>query len=312
MEKPLTEMLQKHAELMQAVADAGVDGADTTITTVAGSPTAPSGPQPSSSSFQKASTTRLPKIATPNSKPAGESAIPSPATAAANDAATATTTKLVPINKKNLKSEAPSAFEDNKLTTVGGPTNALSTAAADVAEVEEAEEGPPVNRNGMVTVRFNHYKKQFAIADGVLKAKTIDDEYYITFAFPGARIHLTTYAPSDFGYEDLGLKEPPIVNEKPTGTFQRLEADKVYYVHVEEDSKAKEEYEARQEKLATENAKKRAQKEAAEADGLAVITTAKTESCSCIEGNPCIDAYCCKDWTNRHEVAKKNGWKGFQ
>ena len=37
----------------------------------------------------------------------------------------------------------------------------------------------------------------------------------------------------------------------------------------------------------------------------------KMESCSCIEGNPCADAYCCKDWKNRFEVAKKNGWKGF-
>ena len=35
----------------------------------------------------------------------------------------------------------------------------------------------------------------------------------------------------------------------------------------------------------------------------------KMESCSCIEGNPCADAYCCKDWKNRFEVAKKNGWK---
>ena len=46
-----------------------------------------------------------------------------------------------------------------------------------------------------------------------------------------------------------------------------------------------------------------------EADG--GVTTKKQESCSCIEGNPCVDAYCCKDWKNRFEVAKKHGWKGF-
>ena len=40
------------------------------------------------------------------------------------------------------------------------------------------------------------------------------------------------------------------------------------------------------------------------------ITKQKQESCSCIEGNPCADAYCCKDWKNRFEVAKRNGWKG--
>ena len=43
----------------------------------------------------------------------------------------------------------------------------------------------------------------------------------------------------------------------------------------------------------------------------AEVKVKKMESCSCIEGNPCVDAYCCKDWKNRFEVAKKNGWKGF-
>ena len=33
--------------------------------------------------------------------------------------------------------------------------------------------------------------------------------------------------------------------------------------------------------------------------------------CSCVWGNPCVSAHCCKDWKNRFEVAKKNGWKGF-
>ena len=27
--------------------------------------------------------------------------------------------------------------------------------------------------------------------------------------------------------------------------------------------------------------------------------------------NPCASSYNCKDWHNRNEVAKKNGWKGF-
>ena len=34
-------------------------------------------------------------------------------------------------------------------------------------------------------------------------------------------------------------------------------------------------------------------------------------SCSCLFGNPCAVAENCKDWRNRFEVAKKNGWKGF-
>jgi len=33
-------------------------------------------------------------------------------------------------------------------------------------------------------------------------------------------------------------------------------------------------------------------------------------SCSCIEGNPCAMAYNCRDWANRFEVARRNGWRG--
>lgn len=36
------------------------------------------------------------------------------------------------------------------------------------------------------------------------------------------------------------------------------------------------------------------------------------ESCSCIEGNPCLDEYGCRDWHHRFEIASQNGWKGFQ
>ena len=34
-------------------------------------------------------------------------------------------------------------------------------------------------------------------------------------------------------------------------------------------------------------------------------------SCSCLFGNPCAVPENCKDWHNRFDVAKKNGWKGF-
>jgi hypothetical protein len=33
-------------------------------------------------------------------------------------------------------------------------------------------------------------------------------------------------------------------------------------------------------------------------------------SCSCVEGNPCASAYNCRDWGNRFDVARQNGWRG--
>ena len=41
------------------------------------------------------------------------------------------------------------------------------------------------------------------------------------------------------------------------------------------------------------------------------LTKPRGEGCSCIWGNPCAIPDPCKDWHNRFEVAKKNGWKGF-
>ena len=32
---------------------------------------------------------------------------------------------------------------------------------------------------------------------------------------------------------------------------------------------------------------------------------------ACRGRNPCASPYNCKDWHNRNEVAKRNGWKGF-
>ena len=165
--------------------------------------------------------------------------------------------------------------------------------------------------NGQVTIKFSHYKKQFQIVEGRLDPLVIDNEYCISFAYPRSKIHLTKYAPSDFSFEELGLKSAPLVAENSLGEFQNLEAGSEYYVVVEEDEVAKEEYEARQSKLASENAQKRLEQEKREAEGLEIVLP-KVESCSCIEGNPCVDAYCCKDFPNRYTVAKSYGWKGFQ
>jgi len=35
-----------------------------------------------------------------------------------------------------------------------------------------------------------------------------------------------------------------------------------------------------------------------------------TASCSCVEGNPCASAYNCRDWANRLDIARRNGWRG--
>lgn len=36
-----------------------------------------------------------------------------------------------------------------------------------------------------------------------------------------------------------------------------------------------------------------------------------SSGCSCLYGNPCAMPHACKNWKDRFEIAKKNGWKGF-
>ena len=35
------------------------------------------------------------------------------------------------------------------------------------------------------------------------------------------------------------------------------------------------------------------------------------DSCSCIYGQPCLDEFGCRDWSNRFTIAEQNGWQGF-
>lgn len=165
--------------------------------------------------------------------------------------------------------------------------------------------------HGDIVVRYNHYKKSFKIENNSTTAAVIDAEYVLSFAYPNCKIHLSLYGPSDFSFEEQGFSTRPCIKEKPEGHFQGLEDKCEYWVVVEEDESEKKAYEARQELKIAENAERRAAKEAREADGLSEIVVSKSESCSCIEGNPCLDKYCCKDWNNRFEVAKQYGWKGF-
>jgi len=112
-------------------------------------------------------------------------------------------------------------------------------------------------------------------------------------------------------YLQIGLTERPLIEEKPVGTYVGLAPDAVYWVQIEEDSAEKEAYEKRSDEYSKQQQAKREAEEEAEKNGLNQLVLEKREGCSCIEGNPCLDAYGCKDWTNRFEVAKKHGWKGF-
>lgn len=181
-------------------------------------------------------------------------------------------------------------------------------AAAPVPEPE-----PPAN-NGKVKVRYNHYNRDFDVVGGKLNWEHVDDEYAISFVFKGNWMcHLTHEATAEKILPDNGALrkemrknpdafDPDEEEEKWCGFFSGLtiaDSDgkqKQYVLVVKEDEVL--------DAMTTKTTYKAPTKET-------VPGGKKMESCSCIEGNPCADAYCCKDWRNRFEVAKKHGWKGF-
>lgn len=213
--------------------------------------------------------------------------------------------KLIPISPKREKKETQVLMP--KTETMGTDSAAASEA------VEQELSGEDYSAlNGEVVIRYNHYKKRFHVDKGSTTSAAIDAEYALSFAYPNSKLHLSTYGPSDFSFEDEGLTSRPRVKEKPIGTYLGLDPSIEYWVDIEEDEVEKKMYEERQDKLIAENEIKRKAKEEAAANGMDIIVQSKTESCSCVEGNPCLDKYACKNWDRRYEIAKTNGWKGFQ
>ena len=163
-------------------------------------------------------------------------------------------------------------------------------------------------------MRYNHYNRDFDVVGGKLQWEHVDDEYAIGFVFKGNwTCHLTHEATAEKILPDGGAlrkemrKDPDAFDpdeeeEKWCGFFSGLtiaDSDgkqKQYVLVVKEDEVL--------DAMTTKTTYKAPTKET-------IPGGKKMESCSCIEGNPCADAYCCKDWRNRFEVAKKHGWKGF-
>jgi len=209
---------------------------------------------------------------------------------------------------------SPEPKQEPAAAAAPAPEASSSGDGAFVAEPEpEPEPEPPPNNNGKVKVRYNHYNKDFSVVEGKLNWEHVDDEYAISFVFKGNwECHLVHEATSEKILPDGGALytemrkdpdgfDPDEEEEKVCGFFSGLTVatsdgkQKEYVLRVREDE-------------ALEALKP---KTTYKAPDNVIQKGPKMESCSCIEGNPCVDAYCCKDWKNRFEVAKKHGWKGF-
>lgn len=166
-----------------------------------------------------------------------------------------------------------------------------------VAAVQKELSGPEAKRTGKITIAYNHYSKEYEIEDGRLMG---EDFFSLSYALgAGTKLHLSKMKPE--------TQDVVFMGEEPNFVYIGLEAGQTYYVHTElaDDSQI-------QADRARREAERKEREELEEKMGgpIKEYDNEDKASCSCIEGNPCAVNYNCRDWKNRFEVAKKNGWKG--
>jgi hypothetical protein len=175
------------------------------------------------------------------------------------------------------------------------------------AGVEREKELKRRIKDGKIKVIYEQYDDMFAISDGKLNVNALDEEYCLSDIMPGVTLELISCKPQEkINQEIKGIPVPFVRKSDDGADFIELFAYndgeiKSYWVLAYQDVKQREEdLKKTRERLALENNHQNS-------------NDTRKEGCSCIEGNPCTEAnkYNCKNWNNRFEVAKKNGWKGF-
>ncbi|GMH52684.1 hypothetical protein TrST_g1462 [Triparma strigata] len=170
---------------------------------------------------------------------------------------------------------------------------------------------------GKVTLHYNMYSEMFDISLGSLPVATVDSEYCLSDIMPGCQVKLssvktdtrgTTLKHPELLFADRSQFGNPYVTEDENKCFTGLRDGREYWVYIIEDPVQEQEDRAKMAKLIAEMDVE----ETGRADDYseACREMGITESCSCIEGNPCVNELCCRDWYRRFEIAAKNGWKG--
>jgi len=212
------------------------------------------------------------------------------------------------------------------------PTHLDATTVAEVEaerlEEERLEAECLEQGNGTIVLKYSTYTEEFLIRDGGILTAEVDARFCLTFVMPGCSIHISTMDVSArseqrFCYlpetpdvkgvievddeENFGQK---LQQEVTSTRIHGLAKDCTYHVHVMQDAEqeAKDQEETRKRYEAAQAARAADDRNPDRSEG---NRGGVAESCSCIEGAPCVDEYGCRDWKNRFDIAKANGWKGF-
>jgi hypothetical protein len=186
----------------------------------------------------------------------------------------------------------------------GDESTTMDVTKTDLDKKEQRENMAPVI--GSCIVRYNHYQNEHSITttkgnprSGCILVSTLDEMFYFSAVYKGQFTIILR------GPGRCGDALPHLHDNK--AAFTGLEIGAEYFCEVQEDEAAELEARGGKEKVVFKAS-----------TGTSLIKMGEgscmgedSASCSCIEGNPCAVPYNCKDWNNRFEIAKKNGWKGF-
>lgn len=207
------------------------------------------------------------------------------------------------------------------------PYAVARTTVADIIDQGKAraiaeEERLKELANGLCTIRYELYDEKFLITDGSITALDIDNTYCFTHVMPGCQIRLSKLSPSERHVDGDYLGDHIYLDEDPVGTFRGLRKDMVYWAYaVQEPERLKKDQEFAKVVFADTSgfrnidAMLRHKRDATHRDTKKMLMknagVVGAETCSCLEGCPCVDEYGCQDWEHRYAVAMRNGWKGF-
>ncbi|KAJ1445824.1 hypothetical protein M885DRAFT_548733 [Pelagophyceae sp. CCMP2097] len=198
------------------------------------------------------------------------------------------------------------AAADAAAVVADAPAPAVDEAAHEAQRLtDEARiqaEATAALGTGQCVIKYELYEDSFPIAGGSTTATAIDDVYCLSFVMKDCKIHLSPSSPADRANNPEAFY---LVDEDPVGTFLGLEAGTTYWCYVQETEAALKEYAKKSKQMVSEMHDDTAPKGEDGEYGKQGIA----ESCSCVHGNPCVDEYGCKDWANRFNVARDNGWK---
>jgi hypothetical protein len=213
------------------------------------------------------------------------------------------------IDASETSGEPPSQNETIPTESQPGSTSVPEPGPQPEAQPEQPPE--PVEEicgDGEVKLLYEMYDEDFPVTAGSTTAAEIDDVYCLSFVMPGCLIHLSKYSPAEYRkMQDENEFVDIFIKEEPRGTYHGLKAGEKYYVHIEQEAEQLKRDQERMKQVAAR------MDGAAQPKGDVLVKDdgRGMESCSCIYGNPCVDEYGCKDWSNRFAIATKNGWKGF-